>query len=541
MTVEKALIVLDAVLTQERLNNVQELVFRQTWEGRTYREIAANTDYDTEYIKLVGFQLWQLLSRVFGEKVTKSNVKSVLNQYSRRVVAGESHSAMRCGNSRSLKNIAPNPKANRGNSNQDWGQAIDVSVFYGRSAEILQLEQWIVQERCRLVTLLGMGGIGKTSLSIKLAEQIQGHFEYVIWRSLTNTSPILDFLAELIQFLSKGQETNQPETVDARISQLMNYLRQHRCLLVLDNAESILRSGDRMGSYREGYEGYGQLFRCVAETPHQSAIVLTSREKPKQLAKREGETLPVRSLQLMGLPTAEAQKVFYSIGAFHGSKSEWELLILHYGGNPLALKMVAPNLLDFFNGKVSKLLEFLKRSPVVFDDIRILLEQQFNRLTDLEKEVMYWLAINRELATIQELQEYLVTETSQGKLLETLACLLRRSLIEKTTLLEKNSASFMQQPFVREYITQQLIEQVSEEIFPMGFALFKNHVLTKASAKNYASNPQFQLILQPLVEQQFFGLISNGKSSVLEALSPCSCQKALAQAASAFGSDSRID
>jgi hypothetical protein len=442
MTVEEALIILDAVLKQEHLNDVQELVFCQAWEGQTYREIASGNDYEAEYIKLVGFQLWQLLSRSLGEKVTKSNIHSVLKRYSRRIYAGET---------RSLSDIAPNPKAAVGvinNQNQDWGEAIDVSVFYGRTTELLQLEQWIVQERCRLVAILGMGGMGKTALSIKLAEQVQAHFEYVIWRSLLSAPLILDLLTDLLQFLSKGRETNKPETLDGRISRLMHYLRQHRCLLVLDNVESILRSGDRTGNYGEGYEGYGQLLECVAATPHRSAIVLTSREKPKQLAKREGETLPVRSLQLTGLPTAEAQKIFQAIGSFYGSPSEWELLISHYGGNSLALKMVAPALRDFFNGNVSKLLELVKKGTLVFDDIRDLLERQFNRLTDLEKQVMYYLAIKPEPVLFQQLQEDLMQEISQGELLETLASLLRRSLIENS------SAGLTQQPVVMEYVTQ---------------------------------------------------------------------------------------
>src|SRR3712207_1521967 len=146
---------------------------------------------------------------------------------------------------------------------QDWGEAVDVSVFYGRVEELAVLEQWIVRDRCRVVVLLGMGGIGKTALSVKLAQQIQSSFEFVIWRSLRNAPPLKALLGELIEFLSNHCETNLPDTVNGRISRLMTILRSSRCLVVLDNAETILSSGERAGQYREGYEDYGALIRQI--------------------------------------------------------------------------------------------------------------------------------------------------------------------------------------------------------------------------------------------------------------------------------------
>ncbi|NJR21632.1 MAG: hypothetical protein HC786_05355, partial [Richelia sp. CSU_2_1] len=84
---------------------------------------------------------------------------------------------------------------------QDWGEAPDVSLFYGRTAELTTLTQWILQDRCRLIGIIGIGGVGKTALSVKLAQQVQDKFSYVIWRSLRNAPPLATLLSELVPFV----------------------------------------------------------------------------------------------------------------------------------------------------------------------------------------------------------------------------------------------------------------------------------------------------------------------------------------------------
>lgn len=243
----------------------------------------------------------------------------------------------------------------------------------------------MVSDRCRLVALLGIGGIGKTALSVKLAEQLQNQFEYVIWRSLRNAPLIKDILAQLIQFVSNQQETQLAETVEERISQLIDYLRSSRCLVVLDNFETVLQTGKYTGYYREGYQGYGELIRRVGETHHQSCLLLTSREKPAGVALLEAEDLPIRLLQVTGLQEPEAQKIIKAKNLV-GTESESRKLINCYRGNPLALTIASTSIQYLFESNIYK---FLQQSTTVFNSIAVVLEQQFSRLSALEEQIMY--------------------------------------------------------------------------------------------------------------------------------------------------------
>ena len=382
----------------------------------------------------------------------------------------------------------------------DWGEAPQTEQFYGREKELAELEQWIVGDHCRVVAVVGMGGIGKTSLTAKLAEQIKDEFKYVLWRELKNAPPLENILKTCIQFLSNQLRTNLPDDIDSQIALLLEYLQDHRCLLVLDNVESVLQGGNRAGQYREGYEGYGKLIQRAGEARHQSCLLLTSREKPKEIAHLEGEASPVRSRRLEGLIPSDGREILRDKGLC-GAEESWNALINRYTGNPLALKLVSQFIREVFDGNIA---EFLQEGEMIFSDIRDVLDQQFERLSEFEQKIMYWLAIEREAISLNELQKDSVRPVSKGALQEALRSLRRRYLVETST------KGITLQNVVMEYVTGLLIDQVCEEITSEKLSLFASHALIKAQTKEYVRESQVRLILTPVLQRLLTNLGKEG-------------------------------
>jgi len=270
----------------------------------------------------------------------------------------------------------------------------------------------------------------------------------------------------------------------------------------LDNVESILQGGQSAGQYREGYAEYGRLLQLLGEVNHQSCLLLTSREKPREVARLEGSTLPVRSLQLLGIGELEGRLILKDKGLF-GSDESWNDLIQSYSGNPLALQLVSESIREVFGGDVTS---FLKKGELVFGDIYDLINEQFHRLSELEQEIMYWLAIEREPVSLEDLEEDLEHPISRGDLLVALGSLRRRSMIEASS-----TARFTLQPVIMEYMTDEFAEQIHQEIATEAIGLFGSHPLIKAQAKDYVRNSQVRLILKPVAERLLTNL---GKASI---------------------------
>ena len=443
-----------------------------------------NEGYDLGYIKDVGSELWRSLSKALNEKVTKNNLRVVFQRFVEQQEESQKNAKLQATNAR-----------------KDWGEAIDVSIFYGRTTELETISQWILNDRGRVVALLGMGGMGKTLLSVKLAQEIQEEFDFVIWRSLRDAMPIDEYLTTLIKFFSQQQDTELPDNTGGKISRLIELLKRSRCLMILDNFETILQVGKQAGTYRDGYQMYGELLKRVGEIHHQSCLIVTSREKPQEIALMEGERLLVRTMPLAGLDIDAGQHILDDKG-LQTMGDDLEQLRIHYRGNPLALKIVATTVQDLFAGDIS---EFLRQGNFAYSGIGKLIQQQCDRLSTLERSILNWLAINRETVTIADLQMDLAIKLPQSRLIEAIESLLWRSLIENSAI------GFTLQPVVMESVTESLIESVAQEILSEQPQLFLSHALIKAQSKDYIRDSQIRVILKPLCDRLLFKLLSPQK------------------------------
>ncbi len=382
----------------------------------------------------------------------------------------------------------------------DWGDALIVPTFYGREQELTQLTQWVVQERCRVASVLGMGGIGKSALVMSVAHQLtEGTvslarpFEVVIVRSLRDAPSCEALLDGCLQVLSPQPLNALPVTLERRISLLLSCLREVRALIVLDNLEDLLSAGDVEGRFRPEFEGYELLLRRVAETEHQSCLLLTSREEPEELRLLASKHSSVRMLRLTGLDISACKQILAE-KELVGTEKDMERLIEIYVGNPLALKIVARTIVDLFGGEINL---FLDSGIVVFGSITDLLDEQFARLSALEQCALCWLAIVREPVTLDELSTLLVTQESCAQVFDAIDAGYRRSLIEPG----KRAGSFTLQSVVLEYVTAVLVTKACHEIKHHSLDRLIQHGLSQAHSKEYVRQTQERLLLSPLLRK----------------------------------------
>ncbi|MEG4302716.1 ATP-binding protein [Microcoleus sp. D3_18a_C4] len=434
--------------TGEHLTPLQEAILTGVWQRQKYPQIAKDYNCNESHVKKEAAKLWEKLGEELGEDLNKFNFRSKLEK---KYTISQVSNFVRCvkGNINicnefvqtieDTKTRSPFPPNSPQNNSQspiiDLTDAPEFPYFYDRTSELSTLKQWILQAHTRLITIYGLSGIGKSAIALKLIEQIQTEFDYIIWLSLTNTPTLSTVQTELKQFFGRSQQPSLPTIID--------YFRSSRCLVILDDVQNIFSSSQLAGQYLAGYEDYGKFFKQLATSSHQSCLILLSWEKPKEIANLEAENLSTRSLHLKGLGQ-EAAEIFQQKGLVDEEK--WSDLIAIYQGHPSWLNIIAATILELFDGSVSLFLSDV--NDLFLGDLEPILESHLKRLSESEKKALYWLATQKETVDIS--RKTTDSELSQSEFWQAIQSLGRRGLVEK--VLVGGRSLFFLNPVFKAYI-----------------------------------------------------------------------------------------
>ncbi len=180
--------------TGEHLDSLQATILQGTWQGQKYPEIAENYKCSEIHVKKKAAKLWHLLSEVLGEDIHKLNFRAIAERFHVSHIYGDFsgdfvqigkigninicgekiHNSKVPSSSTSPQNSQPSPRQTQ----IDLRDAPEIFRFYNRTPELAILNQWLLEDRSRLITLFGLSGIGKTALAVQLVAQIQDRFDY---------------------------------------------------------------------------------------------------------------------------------------------------------------------------------------------------------------------------------------------------------------------------------------------------------------------------------------------------------------------------
>ncbi|WP_414756326.1 NACHT domain-containing protein [Anabaena sp. CCY 9910] len=454
------------------LTDAELVVMRGALNNLDYEEIAHNSNYTVNYLqRCVAPLLWDTLSETIGngDRVGKKKLRQILEELNQKYHIQspfEPYLALSSSDNSSLI---------------IRGQLPEISNFYGRIHELNLLKELIFKHRC--ITLLGVAGVGKSSLATKLIVELskkpRRQFDALIWKSLSHIPSLPELTHELIALIQPSLVPELPLSSSTHnlISILIQQLQSCPCLLVLDGFEALFQRSN----FTQRLE-YSIFLNRLIDEASPSCLLLTTRFLPDELnilIKNNPSTIKV--FKVNGLDIDAATQLLSDLGL--QQEENYQSLINTYWGNPLELKNVVSRIERFFAGSTLKFLE--NKTTLISLQLQTMLNEMFGQvLSDLQRRIM--ICITEELVLtsqpisfaklLTQLRQLPNLPVSTSELITDLEKLERLSLIESGKDNTTKEITFTLQPVVKKYINTDPAGLVhpSEQFTPYSTTTQKN-------------------------------------------------------------------
>ncbi|MBD2690168.1 NB-ARC domain-containing protein [Anabaena catenula] len=449
MTVTEILQFVDNLVftkTDKHLDDLQQKIIEELFKGKTYKQIANIYDYDEGYIGDESRNLFKILSEGLGQNVNKSNFCWTIERITNSKLVNSLNNNINCIPNNQTSN---HYQQQNNNTEQSKSSYHDLTVspkitrFYGRKKELECLSNWILNQNTHLISVLGLSGIGKTTLVKRFVDLNLQQFEVIIWRSLKFPKS-LDLLIDDLLNVCK-QEVKK--TINDKLNQLFNILRNKKCLIILDELENIFINCQFAGQYKPEHQDYKTFLQMITEIEHQSCLILISPEKCQEMISLDSELYPIHSLELSGLGDAATENLKNQGLKNQGLKNQetWLELINLYESHPKYLQYISILIKEVFQSEVS---EFIKENSLILtEDFKSLFDSIWIRLSDVEKEILLKISQNDHPISRDEIKQSL--SLSSIDVINGLQSLNRRFLLTKS---ETDEKSFKLSSVFREYL-----------------------------------------------------------------------------------------
>ncbi|MGR3279011.1 NB-ARC domain-containing protein [Acaryochloris marina NIES-2412] len=423
------------------VNDAETVALRAAWEKIHYSQaiFESGVSYNEIYVRSeAGRNLWRMLSDHFETKITKSNFREYF----------EGHPALLATKIVPTDILGGNPPS--------------AKEFIGRIDEIRQLKQLSKTNQC--ICISGISGIGKSSLAAKVISQLAKKsplFDYFVWLPVHYQPVLRNLLKKLLLYLDKGESASTLSSQDLS-DLLLQFLQQNRCLIVLDEVDSILG----LQSPPDIREEYQVFFRRMVEEQHQSCFWLTAKNFVEELSMYQQMRLPIKIMQLGSLSQKDAQQFIESQGIVFDA--DWGQMIHSCMGNPLLMQAVIKKVIKAQDGKASLVSE---KTSLALDEFEYVLKRLFDNATDVknfEILVLFKTAILQEgyeSVPLQALTHEILKIKPDLANIDVINCLERlqkHNLIDLTT--NNEGAAIVMGNTIKKYILRKYANNLEKEL-----------------------------------------------------------------------------